>query len=392
MGVYVKKEDRVKRSRAKNGTSVKTALSKSAFVYKVTHGGKVYHRTVKDRIFARGASKEVMVKITGAAKTRQGIKNSIDYIGREGDVPLMDQDGNQYETDDVSLLKSKMIDYNDASHKENATGKANPDLTKNLVFSPPVTARVKSDEMLKAVRKVLNQKYPDSRFVLAYHDDKKDHPHVHVVMRLRGDTDKAIRVRKEDLRELRTGFCKELQAMGYDVQATHKQHPGLKRKLEEDHASAPKRQKGVYEVVKFGYDHYQFKPENSFQNYITVKTLNKGTEVTFWGKELKELCEREKVAQGDLIRLKKIGSEKVKVPEVDKNEKITGWKETRRNQWELVNLGVGGIDRTQPLKSNVDLTTPDQLFRLERKQADFRQKAVDMIKKEKSMSHGISVG
>ncbi|MFW8217449.1 spore coat protein CotH, partial [Klebsiella pneumoniae] len=79
-------------------------------------------------------------------------------------------------------------------------------------------------------------------------------------------------------------------------------------------------------------------------------------------------------------------------PEVDSNEKIIGWKETKRNQWELENLGVGGIDRTQPLKSNVDLTTPDQLFRLERKQADFRQKAVDMIKKEKSISRGISIG
>ncbi|OSK13645.1 hypothetical protein EAMG_05397 [Escherichia coli M056] len=253
-------------------------------------------------------------------------------------------------------------------------------------------ARVKQEDMLEAVRKSLARKYPDSRFVLTYHDDKKDHPHIHCLMRIRGDTDKTIDIRKSDLRELRTEFCKELQAMGYDVQATHKQQPGLKQKLAEDYASAPKRQKGVYEVVKFGYDHYQFKPENNYQHYITVKTLNKGIESTFWGKEFGELCEREKVTQGDLIKLKKISTVNVKVPEVDKNEKIIGWKKTKRNQWTMENLGVSGIDRTQPLKSNVDLTTPEQLFKKERQQANFRQKAVDMVKKERSIRRGISIG
>lgn len=389
MGVYVAKEDRVKRKKTRQG---KSALSKSAFVYKTKNGGKNYQRTVNDRIFARGASKEVMVKITGAAKTKQGIKNAIDYIGREGDVPLMDENGNQYESENIGLVKDKMIELDDETHKENSAGKENPDITKNLVFSPPVTAKVKPEEALKAVRDTLNKKYPDSRFVLAYHDDKKDHPHVHAVMRLRGDTDKPVRIRKEDLRQLRTGYCKELQAMGYDVQATHKQKIGLNKALDEEHKNAPKRQKGVYEVVKFGNDHYQFKPENSYQNYITVKTLNKGVESTYWGKELGELCEREKVAKGDLIKLKKIRSENVKVPEVDNEGNRTGWKDVKRNQWELQNLGVGGIDRTQPLKSNVDLNTPEQLAQKRIQQARFRQDAADMLRKEKSISIGVSIG
>ncbi|EHH3086476.1 relaxase/mobilization nuclease domain-containing protein [Salmonella enterica] len=389
MGVYVKKEDRVKRKKTRQG---KSALSKSAFVYKIKNGGKAYQRTANDRMFAKGASKEVMVKITGAAKTKQGIKNAIDYIGRDGDIPLMDEQGQQFKSDDLTVLKNNMIDISDSTRKDNSTGKANPDLTKNLVFSPPVTAKVKPEEALKAVRDTLNKKYPDSRFVLAYHDDKKHHPHVHAVMRLRGDTDKAIRIRKEDLRELRTGFCTELQSMGYDVKATHKQQIGLKQKLEADHNSASKRQKGVYEVVDFGYAKYQNKPENSYQHFVRVKTLNKGTESTFWGKELGELCEREKVAKGDLIRLKKSGSVEVKVPKVDNEGNRTGWKEVKRNQWTLENLGVSGIDRTQPLKSNVDLTTPEQLAQKRIQQARFRQNASDMLRKEKSISIGVSIG
>ncbi len=48
-------------------------------------------------------------------------------------------------------------------------------------------------------------------------------------------------------------------------------------------------------MVDFGRDNYLFKSENRQQNYITVKTLNKGTETTYWGKEFGELCQREKI-------------------------------------------------------------------------------------------------
>lgn len=392
MGVYVENENRVKRSRAKKGASVKTALSKSAFVYKAKNGGKNYQRTANDRRFAKGASKEVMVKITGSAKTKQGIKNSIDYIGREGDVPLMDEKGNQYHANDIDKVKERIIDSDDKTRVTNGKGKNNPDVTKNLVFSPPVTAKVKPEEALKAVREVLNKKYPESRFVLAYHDDKKDHPHVHAIMRVRGDTEKAINIRKQDLRELRTGFCNELQGMGYDVKATHKQQIGLKQKLEADHNSAPKRQKGIYEVVDFGRDNYLFKSENKRQNYITVKTLNKGTETTYWGKEFGELCQREKIEKGHLVRLNKTGSVSVKVPEVNKDGERIGWKETKRNQWELENIGLRGVERSPHSKTTIEMNSPENLIKLQQKQAQFKQNASEMLRKEKSITRGISIG
>lgn len=396
MGVYVAKEDRVKRSRAKKGASVKSALSKSAFVYKTKHGGKNYSRTVKDRIFAKGASKEVMVKILGKAKTQYGVKRGISYISRDGELPLMNEEGHisdkHTDKEYLDAAKAHMIKDTDARRLFNDKGKENPAIVTNFNFSAPPRAKVRPEDAMKAVQQVLHKKYPDNRFLLAYHTDKKEHPHVHANFRNENSEGKTVDFKKTDLRALRQEFCKELQAMGYDVQATHKQKIGLYKALEDEHKNAPKRQKGVYEVVKFGRDHYLFKPENSYQNYITVKTLNKGTESTFWGKELKELCEREKVAQGDLIRLKKSGAVKVNVPELNKDKEIIGWKETERNQWTMQNLGVGGIDRSQPLKSNVDLTTPDQLFRLQREQVNFRQKAIDMIKKEKSISRGISIG
>ncbi len=37
-----------------------------------------------------------------------------------------------------------------------------------------------------------------------------------------------------------------------------------------------KRQKGIYEVVDIGYDHYQNDKTKSKQHFIKLKTLNKG--------------------------------------------------------------------------------------------------------------------
>ncbi|MCV5540478.1 relaxase/mobilization nuclease domain-containing protein, partial [Escherichia coli] len=78
-------------------------------------------------------------------------------------------------------------------------------------------AKVKPEDLLESVRKTMNKKYPNHRFVLGYHNDKKEHPHVHVVFRIRDNDGKRADIRKKDLREIRTGFCEELKMKGYDV-------------------------------------------------------------------------------------------------------------------------------------------------------------------------------
>ncbi|SWA73091.1 Uncharacterised protein [Klebsiella pneumoniae] len=81
----------------------------------------------------------------------------------------------------------------------------------------------------------MNKKYPNHRFVLGYHNDKKEHPHVHVVFRIRDNDGKRADIRKKDLREIRTGFCEELKMKGYDVKATHKQQHGLNQSIKDAH-------------------------------------------------------------------------------------------------------------------------------------------------------------
>ena len=60
MGVFVEKDYKVKRKTSESGR-------KSAFAHKVKNGGKNYSKNVKERVNRKGATKEVVVKISGGA-------------------------------------------------------------------------------------------------------------------------------------------------------------------------------------------------------------------------------------------------------------------------------------------------------------------------------------
>ncbi|HHE5127414.1 TPA: MobP1 family relaxase [Proteus mirabilis] len=384
MGVTVEKEYRVKRSRAPKGNGLKKSVlaGKSVFAHKVNNGGKLYSSRVKERLGKHGRSKEVLVKVTGAAKINAGVRGSIDYISRKDILSLTDDEGNKITAEEA---KEIMTDPENEELKEKKT----PDITKNIVFSPPASADVSPEDALESVRQTLSKRYPDNKFVLVYHDDKKEHPHVHAIIKLKKEEErKKIHISKKELRSLRTDFCEQLKLKGYDVKATHKQIPDFKNKLKEEDAVAPRRQKNVREVVDFGRAPYQFKEGNKPQNYLTVKTLN-GKEYTVWGKELGELAEREKIQKGSLIKLKKSGSEEVKVPRLDKNGEQSGWLITQRNNWQLENIGLKGIDRTQKIGTEKQTDLTEQLKRQQEQKRRFKLQAAEMLKKEQKLKIGL---
>lgn len=387
MGVHVDKEYLAKRSRASSGGR------KSAFAHKTKNGGKLYQRNVQERVNRKGASKEVVVKISGNAKTRQGIKNSIDYMSRESELPVMTENGQVYQGDNIATVKEHMIDTaNDATSLLDEKGKENKRITQNLVFSPPMTANVKPDDLFDAARKALTEKFPNQRFVLGYHNDTKDHPHVHAILRLKDNDGKRVDIRKKDLRELRTKFCENLKMKGYDVKATHRQQLGLNQSVKDAHSTAPKRQKGLYEVVDVGYDHFKHDKSNKKQYFLKLRTLNKGVEKTYWGADFGELCKREKVQKGDIVKLKKLGQKTVNIPAIDKNGVQQGWKTTHRNDWKLENMGVKGVDRSVHNVKEVFLNNPAQLQKQQSMMRQFTQQKQIMLKQDQKVKVGLKVG
>ena len=148
-----------------------------------------------------------------------------------------------------------------------------------------------------------------------------------------------------------------MKLKGYDVKATHKQQHGLNQSVKDAHNTAPKRQKGVYEVVDIGYDHYQNDKTKSKQHFIKLKTLNKGVEV--------------------------------KIPALDKNGVQHGWKTVHRNEWQLENLGVKGVDRTPSASKELVLNSPDMLLKQQQRMAQFTQQKASTLQSEQKLKTGI---
>ncbi|MGV2470422.1 spore coat protein CotH, partial [Bacillus subtilis] len=76
MGLDIEKEYRTKKGHQEKERSFKSLKSaKSSLPHKVKNGGKFYERNAQESRLKKGASKEVMTKVTGSAKVKQGVKN-----------------------------------------------------------------------------------------------------------------------------------------------------------------------------------------------------------------------------------------------------------------------------------------------------------------------------
>lgn len=337
MGVFIEKEYRVKKSGGENAKPLISYKAKkaanSAFNHRASKGGR-------QKAISHVPSREVTLKVTGAAKTAKGIKEGISYITREGELnaTLYDGNGNEIEGNSESFI-NEAADVMTQDNDYNLTNRngENVEHVKNLIFSPPPIAGVKPEDSLRVTKEVMKKKYPDNAFVAAFHADKKEHPHVHVNIKIKNEkTGERINIRKQDLRELRQGYARELQSMGYDLKATYKRDHDWKKTRELE----PAKMRDVYKLVDFGNAPYQFNADNKMSSFITYETLKNQKQTTLWGKELSQHFEPERLAKGDLIRVKKMSPTNIKTPLLSDDGEITSYRETKRNNWKVENLGV----------------------------------------------------
>lgn len=324
MGVHVEEEWRYKK---KSNDAVSRSLrgSKSTFAYKINEKRK--GRDVRGK---KGSS-EVFVKFTDGAKSRAGIRNAIKYISRDYNLELYDSEGSKYSNQEAikdTIWRMQMNTY--------LPEKDGVDITKSLMFSPPVVAGVSKEDTIESVRKTLTSMYPENYFVMAYHTDTK-HPHVHVVININKSNGNRIQITNKNYDEMKKRFAQNLTEYGYEVKATIKKEEVSQEWKE----LTQKSNKNEYEVVEFGSCSYQLDQKKDRNNYLVYKTHN-GNEVTIWGKEIIEEIKQNNVRVGDRIKLKKVGTKDVKVPVYSKDgNDIIAWKNAKRNIWEIKNLSRG---------------------------------------------------
>ena len=202
-------------------------------------GGKSLTPAQKEHI-ARTVRRvpEVMVKVSGGARTVGGVQRHMDYIGREGRLGLEADTGERLDGRGFERQLTEDWDLDLEAHERQTErsirGRKPPKLVHNIIFSmPPGTA---SHKVLEAVRKLaLNEWQLKRRYAMVLHTDD-DHPHVHVVVKAVSEQGQRLNIKKATLRAWREQFASNLRELGVAANATERAVRGATRAHRSDGA------------------------------------------------------------------------------------------------------------------------------------------------------------
>jgi hypothetical protein len=168
---------------------------------------------------------EVMVKVSGGAKSMKGAIAHLRYIDRNGTLELETDDGSTLNGDGVerALVSNWDIEASAArarSPYRGQGGRRPAKLTHNVILSMP--RRTPPKKLLAASRAFAREQFGGHhRYALVLHTDQ-DHPHVHLVVKAVSEEGRRLNIRKATLREWRCQFARHLRAQGVAANATER--------------------------------------------------------------------------------------------------------------------------------------------------------------------------
>lgn len=166
---------------------------------------------------------EVMVKVSGGGRGMRHIKAHLDYISRNGDVGLENEEGQiimgrEAVHDLREEWKNGLYGIPDEGTRREAF---------NIVLSmPPGTDRKAVSD---AARDFARTEFGSNHhYVFASHDDEA-HPHVHLCVKALGMDGTRLNPRKADLQRWRELFAESLELNGVQANATPRRVRGVQR-------------------------------------------------------------------------------------------------------------------------------------------------------------------
>lgn len=194
---------------------------------------------------------EVMVKIprrhSQNSKGLHGIRNHLDYISRNGEIPIETHAGEKL--DSKERISSLLNDWKKLGIPEESRYRE----AINIVLSMP--AGTPPEAVLNAAREFAAERFGDHQYAFALHHEsdragEPPHPHVHLCVLIQNEYGERLNPRKNDLFEWRVHFAEKLRDEGVPCAATRRQHRGKTQKSEKSEIRAM-RQRGVLpETVK----------------------------------------------------------------------------------------------------------------------------------------------
>ncbi|QEY25795.1 relaxase/mobilization nuclease domain-containing protein [Neisseria zalophi] len=188
---------------------------------------------------------EVMVKIpkrlSNNSKGMRGVRNNLDYVSRNGKVPLETQSGEKL------IGKRAVMDFANDWKRLGIPEESKHKEALNIVLSMP--EGTPPDAVLNAARNFAADQFAGHHYVFGLHHDSHNpdepkHPHVHLSVLMRDEFGRRLNPRKADLFEWRVRFAEKLREEGVLCAATKRQHRGKVQKPENSLLRAM-RQRGV---------------------------------------------------------------------------------------------------------------------------------------------------
>lgn len=189
---------------------------------------------------------EVVVKVSGGARTPRGVAQHLDYIGREGRGEVQADDGERLQGRGFERALLDDWDLDLEAHRRHteraiAAGRKQPKLVHNVVFSMP--KGTPPEKVLRAAQVFAREKFAlKHRYLMALHVDQ-GHPHVHMVVKAVSEQGTRLSIRPHTLREWRRDFAQYLRDLGVEANATERAVRGETRTTKRD---------GIYRAVLRG--------------------------------------------------------------------------------------------------------------------------------------------
>ncbi len=171
-----------------------------------------------------GRAPEVMVKITGRTRDAAHLKAHLEYIARDGDLPLEGRDGERML--DLEAIRERGSDWG----ADDLRKRSDSSLSLSIMLSMP--AGTPAGRVRDAARAFAAEQFGDRHdYVFALHTDV-GHPHVHIAVRTLGEGGVRLNPRKADLDAWRQSFARHLRNRDVAAEATPRRARGIVRKPE----------------------------------------------------------------------------------------------------------------------------------------------------------------
>jgi relaxase-like protein len=168
---------------------------------------------------------EVVVKVSGGARSTKGAIAHLQYIDRHGTLEIETDEGQSLQGKNIEreLVSKWDLDSSEAhirSPFQGRSGRKPTKLVHNVILSMPKATS--PEKLLEASCAFAREQFGSQhRYGLVLHSDQ-DHPHVHLVIKAVSEQGTRLNIRKATLRDWRRQFARQLRAQGIAANATER--------------------------------------------------------------------------------------------------------------------------------------------------------------------------